>query len=81
MYNLLEYSKIYTKATGSFWNYYREEPSDFPANDYNANPITNSEPFKYKTSITGKTSHAKQENGETTEQENTKTKTNLFGEL
>ena len=80
MYNLLEYSKNYTKAV-SFWNYYREEPSHFPANDYNANPITNSESFIYKTSITGKTSYAKQENGENIEQKNTKTKTNLFGEL
>ena len=23
MYNLLEYSKYYSKTTGSFWNYYR----------------------------------------------------------
>ena len=28
MYNLLEYSKIYRKTTGSLWNYYRGEPSD-----------------------------------------------------
>ena len=26
MYNLLEYSKNYRKTTGSFWNYYRDEP-------------------------------------------------------
>ena len=39
MYNLLEYS--------SLWNYYRDEPSD---------PLSsNSESFKYKTSITGNT--------------------------
>ena len=24
MYNLLEYSKNYSKTTGSFWNYYRK---------------------------------------------------------
>ena len=54
MYNLLECSKNYTKTTGSLWNYYRDEPNDFPANNYNANPITNSASFKYKTSITGK---------------------------
>ena len=42
--NLLEYNKNYRKATGSLWNYYRDEPS---------NPIcSNSESFKYKTSIT-----------------------------
>ena len=47
MYNLLEYSKNYRKATGSLWNYYRDEPS---------NPLSsNSESFKYKTSIVGKT--------------------------
>ena len=28
MYNLLEYSKSYRKTAGSFWNYYRDEPSD-----------------------------------------------------
>ena len=47
MYNLLEYSKNYKKTTGSLWNYYRDEQS---------NPLsTNSEYFKYKTSITGNT--------------------------
>ena len=47
MYNLLEYSKNYRKTTGSLWNYYRDEPS---------NPLSsNSESFKYKTSITGNT--------------------------
>ena len=48
MYNLLRYSKNYRKTTGSLWNYYRDQPSD---------PLsTNSESFKYKTSIVGKTS-------------------------
>ena len=47
MYNLLEYCKNYRKTTGSLWNYYRDEPS---------NPLSsNSESFKYKTSITGNT--------------------------
>ena len=47
MYNLLEYSKNYRKTTGSLWNYYRDEPSD---------PLSyDSESFKYKTSVTGKT--------------------------
>ena len=59
------------------WNYYRDEPSDFPANNCNGNPVTSSASFKYKTSITGKTSNANQENGENTEQGNTKTKKNL----
>ena len=47
IYNLLEYSKNYRKPTGSLWNYYRHEPD---------NPLSsNSESFKYKASITGKT--------------------------
>ena len=67
MYNLLEYSKNYRKTTGSLWNYYRDEPNNPPFNDddpptvnYNADPITNSESFKYKSSIKGKTSNANQ---------------------
>ena len=47
MYNLLEYIKKYKKTTGTLWNYYRDETG---------NPISfNSESFKYKTSIVGKT--------------------------
>ena len=77
MYNLLEYSKNYRKTTVSLWNYYRDEPSDFPANNCNGNPVTSSASFKYKTSITRKTSNANQENRENTQQNNTKTKKNL----
>ena len=58
MYNLLEYSKNYRKTTGSLWNYYRDESNNPPVADYNEDPITNSEYFKYKSSITGKTSNA-----------------------
>ena len=47
MYNLLEHSKNYRKTTGSLWNYYRDEPSNLLS--------SNSESFKYKTSIVGKT--------------------------
>ena len=47
MYNLLEYSKSYKKITGSLWDYYRDELS---------NPLSSdSESFKYKTSIQGNT--------------------------
>ena len=47
---MLEYSKNYRKTTGSLWNYYRDEPSD---------PLSsNSESFKYKTSIQGNTYNA-----------------------
>ena len=77
MCKLLEYSENCRKITGSLWNYYRDEPNDFPVNNYNANPITKSESFKYKRNITGKTSNVNQEDGETTEQGNTKTKKEL----
>ena len=56
MYNLLEYSKIYKKTTGSLFNYYRDELSD-DANNLNSPNIQviNSEPFRYKKGITGNT--------------------------
>ena len=78
MYNLLEYSKSYKKTTGSLWSYYRDEPNNRPAATYNADPITNSALFKYKTSITGKTSNASLEDGANTEQGNTKIKKNIY---
>ena len=77
MYNLLEYSNNYSKTTGSLWNYYKDEPNNPPPNNYNADPITNSASFKYKTSITGKASNANLENGANTDQENTKIKKNI----
>ena len=56
MYNLLEYGKNYSKISGSFWNYYRDELTDEANgnNDLNKNMI-NSKSFKYNTSITGST--------------------------
>ena len=58
MYNLLEYSKHYRKITGSLWDYYRDQPNNPPDDNYNADPITNSESFKHKSSITGKTNQS-----------------------
>ena len=56
IYNFLEYSKNYRKTTSSLWNYYRDELSDDENNNNNPNKnVTNSESFKYKTSITGST--------------------------
>ena len=56
MYNLLEYSKNYSKTSASLWNYYRDELTDDSNdnNDPNKNVI-NSRSFKYKTSIAGST--------------------------
>ena len=53
MYNLLEYSKNYSKTTGSFWNYYRDEPNSGVNNNINYS-IKDSKSFDYKASITGK---------------------------
>ena len=41
----------YRKSIESLWHYCRDEPNDFPANNYNGNPITNPESFKYKNNI------------------------------
>ena len=57
MYDLTEYSDIYSKTSGSLWQYYRDEPAldgndniiDFPADNHN------SISFKFKEKITGQT--------------------------
>ena len=46
MYNLIEYSDNYSKRSGSLWQYYKDDPND---------NITQSESFKYKIKIIGKT--------------------------
>ena len=46
MYNLIEYSDNYSKTSASLWQYYRDDPND---------NITQSESFKSKIKITGKT--------------------------
>ena len=69
--------------TGSLWIYNRDKPNNPllvgnpPTVNYNTHPITNCESYKYKSSITGKTSNANQEDGENTEQGNTETTKNL----
>ena len=56
LYNLIEYSDIYSKTSGGLWQYYRDEP----ALDINKNIIdfpgsNNSILFKLKEKITGQT--------------------------
>ena len=46
MYNVIEYSDNYSKISGSLWQYYKDEPND---------NIADSESFKSKVKITGKT--------------------------
>ena len=53
MYNLLKYSKNYSKATGRFWNYYRDEPNSGAKNNIKYS-IKDSKSFDFKINITGK---------------------------
>ena len=56
MYNLLEYSKNYTKTIGSLYNYYRDELSGDNDDDNFGNiKVVNSKAFKYKNKIIGNT--------------------------
>ena len=47
-YDLLEYSKNYRKATGTLWNYYRDEPNSSIDAKNITQSILNSESFDYK---------------------------------
>ena len=49
IYNLIEYSNNYSKTSRRFWQYYWDDPND---------NIIQSESFKFKIKITGKTSAA-----------------------
>ena len=53
LYNLVQYSKNYTRTTGSLWNYYRDEPNSGAEGNVNYS-IKGSKSFGYKTSITEK---------------------------
>ena len=53
IYNLLEYSKNYSKTTESLWNYYRDKPNSSTVRNINYS-IRGSKSFDYKTSITDK---------------------------
>ena len=63
MYNLVEYSKGYSKTTGSLWNYYRNElTSDTNGNNNFNKNVVSSKSFKYKTSIIGRTFNVDENN-------------------
>ena len=56
MCNLLDYSKNYSKTSGSLWNYHRDELTDEINDDSGPDKnVINSKSFKYKASITGST--------------------------
>ena len=46
MYDLIEFSNNYSKTSGSLWQYYKDDPND---------NLADSESFKFKVKITGKT--------------------------
>ena len=51
MYNLIEYSNNYSDISASLWQFKRDEVTDKNANL----TINNSESFKYKAALLGKT--------------------------
>ena len=53
MYNLIEYSKNYSKISGSLWIYFRDEPNSGTVGNINYS-IRSSKSFDYKITITGK---------------------------
>ena len=53
MHNLIEYSENYSKTSASLWKYLSDEPND---------TLTNSESFKSKVKVTGKTPDNKNTN-------------------
>ena len=55
MYNLIEYSNNYSKTSGSLWQYYREEATLTDAAVANFHANNNSDLFKFKQKIIGKT--------------------------
>ena len=57
MYNLLEYSKIYRKTTGSLWNYYRDEPNSDTDDNELKYSIINWKSFDYKANFIGSVTH------------------------
>ena len=48
MYNLIEYSKNYSKTTGVLWNYYRNEPNSVVNNGIDSS-IRDSKTYDYET--------------------------------
>ena len=52
MYNLIEYSKNYSKKSRRLWNYYRDKQNSSADGNVNYS-IKDSKSFNYKTNITG----------------------------
>ena len=55
IYNLVEYREYYSKALGSLWQYYTDEPVlTYSGTISSFHTANNSIPFKSKQKITGK---------------------------
>ena len=55
MYNLIEYGDAYSKKSGSWWQYYRDELAIGDNGNIIDFPADNSNSFRFKQEITGKT--------------------------
>ena len=58
IYNLTEYSDNYSKTSGSLWQYYRDEAATNAGAIANFHAANNSDSFKFKQKVTGKTVNA-----------------------
>ena len=58
MYNLIEYSDNYSNTSGSLWQFKRDE---VPNNNADLS-VDDSQSFKYKAALAGKTANAAAEN-------------------
>ena len=66
MYNLIEFSDVYSKTSGNLWQYYRDEPT-LDKNDNIIDFLTknnNNISFKFKPQITGQTGNSSTKNVE-----------------
>ena len=65
MYDLIEYSKNYSKTSSNLWNYYKDEISD-DTNDNNGpnKNIIKLKSFRYKTIITRNNYHVNEDDGD-----------------
>ena len=64
MYNLIEYSDNYSKASGSLWQYCKDTPAvNNNGNIVNFNEANATDSFNFKTKITGQINHDGEING------------------
>ena len=74
MYNLVEYSDVYLKTSGSLWQYYKDEPTLDNSNNIVVFPSNNNNSisFEFKQQITWQTGNVGTKNVEIMEKEQLK---------